>query len=94
MALFHFLAKRFVNSCKYTCSSLEQVAKFIDFFVKLGKTQFMSFKQYGAHLTLSEKPLKLVNQLILLGSSITSTKMSTYISVKLAQLVRAVEYID
>ena len=51
---------------------LEQAA--IDFYVNANKIEYLYFKQEGAMFTVTNKPLKLVDQFTYLDSSISSTE--------------------
>ena len=54
--------------------SLKQATRNISLYVYSDKTEFMCFKQDGGISSLNDKPLKLVDQFIDLGSNISPTK--------------------
>ena len=54
--------------------SLKQAARGIDLYVTTNKMEFICFKQEGAISTLSDYPLKLIDQFTYLGSNISSTE--------------------
>ena len=54
--------------------SWEQAARGIDFYISANKIEFMGFKREGTMSILSDSLLKLVDQLINLGSNILSTE--------------------
>ena len=54
--------------------SLEQAAGSTDLYMNVNKTEFMCFKQKGAISTLSDKPLKLMDQFTYISSNNSSTK--------------------
>ena len=57
---------------------LEQASNDIGLYVNSDKTVFMCFKQNGVISTLTDKPLKLVDQFTYLSSNISSTESGVY----------------
>ena len=59
---------------KSLLQSLEQAERSVDLYNLADKTEFVSFKQEGVIFTLSNKPLKLVDQITYFGRNILSTE--------------------
>ena len=65
---------------EFLLCSLEQ--EVIGLYVNANKTKFKCFKQKGAISTLSDKPLKLINQFKYLVSNISSTESNINIHIE------------
>ena len=59
---------------EYLQQSLEQAAKGFGLYINSDKTDFMCFKQNGAISVLNDKPLKLIDHFMYLGSNVSSTE--------------------
>ena len=62
------------SQAKSLLHHLEQAARGISLCINSDKTKFVSFNRDSAMSSLNDKPLKLVDQFIYLGSNISSTE--------------------